>query len=422
VKSMWRWAPIVLVALVVACSGDGPQPTAGTPGGAPDGSTVPAGGVGGQPGVAGGTDAGRGGSGGVDAQDAPGLAGAGGPTDGNGPAMPGGVIVVQAFRATQVYYDPMDNRRKVYAEVDLPTGQWKTVSLQLHLGCPTGGCDRFDRWGFMGVASGEGMAESITEIARFATPFGGAVDWTTDVTGLSPILAAHRRLVVQIDTWVGPTRPPGAGWLVDATLTFTPGIPERRPIQVIPLWPVGTLDVGDPANPPTIPARMVQIPAEAESVELRSFVTGHGQGNFQNCAEFCPKMHTYTVGGMTFGRLAWRDDCASFCTLTRPPGSTVQFCQESPTGVVGSVRASRANWCPGALVVPWSFDVSAAARPGLSVNVSYAPELYENTCRPTAPICQGCAFGTPCAYDGSLHTSPLYLHSALLIVYGPALR
>jgi hypothetical protein len=332
------------------------------------------------------------------------------------------VVVVQPFRATHVYYDPMDNRRKVYAEVDLPTGEWKSVSLQLRLACPPGGCDRYDRWGFIGVASGEGLDESITEIARFATPFGGAADWTTDVTELSPLLAARRKLVVQIDTWVGPNRPPGAGWLVDATLTFTPGTAERRPIQVIPLWAVGTAEVGDPANPPTIPARMVQIPAEAASVELRSFVTGHGQGNLQNCAEFCPKVHTYTVGAKSFQRMAWRDDCASFCTLTRLPGSAVQVCQESPTGVVASVRAPRANWCPGALVVPWSFDVTDVARPGASVNVSYAPEPYENTCRPAALVCQGCAFTTSCAYDDSLHTSPNYLHSGLLIVYGPTVR
>jgi hypothetical protein len=323
---------------------------------------------------------------------------------------------VQVFQATHVYFDPMDNQRIVYADLDLPTGQWKTVSLQVHLGCPSGGCDRYDRWGYIGVANGAGMNETDTEIARFATPFGGTVDWTTDVTALSPLLTGHKRLMVQIDTWVGPNRPPGAGWVVDAKLTFTPGTPDRVPIQVIPLWDVTKFDVGDPAQPPAIPARMVAIPAEADAVEIRSFITGHGQGNLQNCGEFCPKMHTYTVGGMNFQKRIWRDDCASFCTLATTPAGQ-QYCRESPTGQVASVRAPRANWCPGALVNVWSFDVTAAAKPGTMVNVAYAPEPYENTCRPGAPVCQGCAFNTPCAYDDGLHTAPNYLQSAVLVVY-----
>jgi hypothetical protein len=32
-------------------------------------------------------------------------------------------------------------------------------------------------------------------------------------------------------------------------------------------------------------------------------------------------------------------------------------------------------------------------------------------------VCQGCVFGTPCAYDGGLHTPPHYKLSSLLVVY-----
>src|SRR5204863_8394896 len=138
----------------------------------------------------------------------------------------------------------------------------------IHLGCPPGGCDHYDRWGYIGVANGQGMDETITEVARFATPFGGSADWTTDVTPLSPLLSGHKKLVIQIDTWVGPNRPPGAGWQVDATLTFTPGKPARVPVQVIPLWDVALLDYGDPAKPLAIPPRMVQSPADVDGVEL----------------------------------------------------------------------------------------------------------------------------------------------------------
>ena len=339
--------------------------------------------------------------------------------DANAPApSPSGAPTLQPFRAAHVYYDPMDNRRQVYADVDFPAGQWKSVSLQIRLDCPPGGCDRFDRWGYVGVVNGPGPPESITEIARFATPFGGTADWAVDVTPLLPLLGGRKKLVVHIDTWVGPSRPPGAGWLVDVSFTFTPGIPQRTPLQVIPLWDVATFDYGDPAKPVSLGARAVQIPAGASFVELRSLITGHGQGNLQNCAEFCPKVHTYTVGAGLVQRRLWREDCASFCTVVRDPATGSMSCRENPTGAVESVRASRANWCPGATVDPWSIDVTAAARAGTTTTISYSPQQYENTCRPGVPFCQGCALNTRCEYDDGLHTSPKYLHSAVLIVYG----
>ena len=50
--------------------------------------------------------------------------------------------------------------------------------------------------------------------------------------------------------------------------------------------------------------------------------------------------------------------------------------------------------------------------------MKYAPEPYENTCRPMAPpSAAGCAFNTGCAYNDGSHTSPNYAQSALLVVY-----
>jgi hypothetical protein len=138
-------------------------------------------------------------------------------------------------------------------------------------------------------------------------------------------------------------------------------------------------------------------------VEIRSIITGHGQGNLQNCAEFCPKMHSFRVGGMEFASRIWRDDCATTAVRPQPRGA--------------SPFAPRAGWCPGAAVRPWSVDVTSAVKQGASTTVEYAHEPYENSCRPDAPVCRGCVFNTPCAYDSGLHTPPNYLHSALLIIY-----
>jgi hypothetical protein len=48
-----------------------------------------------------------------------------------------------------------------------------------------------------------------------------------------------------------------------------------------------------------------------------------------------------------------------FCTLTTGPGpfgGTLQYCAESPTGAIESVRAPRANWCPGRVTPPFVVD------------------------------------------------------------------
>jgi hypothetical protein len=312
-------------------------------------------------------------------------------------------VVVKGFTAANIYFgSAMDNHRHAKAMVEFPTsGPWKKITLRLRLSCPAGRCDIWDRWGYLGIANGEAMDAPVTEIARFATPYGVGADWSMDVTDLMPLLAGKKTLAAFIDTWVGPGHPQGNGWLVDATFTFTPGDLDLVPTEVVSLWDVASVEVGDPAKPPAIPARKVMIRPDAARVALRSLVTGHGQGNLENCAEFCPKKHSYAVAGSDFSHSVWRTDCAT--TAVRPQGGRFPY-------------ASRAGWCPGATVVPWVVDVTAATKPGAEAAVTYAPEPWENSCRPTAATCRGCV-GASCAYDDGGHTAPAYVQSALLIVY-----
>jgi hypothetical protein len=146
---------------------------------------------------------------------------------------------------------------------------------------------------------------------------------------------------------------------------------------------------------------MVKIPPNAGAVELHSFITGHGQGNLDNCAEFCAKTHSYVVGGKSFDRRIWREDCAS--NPVQPQGGTWKY--------------PRAGWCPGSMAQPWVEDISSAAAAGTAVSIAYAPEPYENTCRPDSLACAGCIAGVSCPYDDSGHTAPSYAQSALLVVY-----
>ena len=306
----------------------------------------------------------------------------------------GADVTVTAFDGEHVYFAGEDNRRTVDAEVSFPTPglTYERVTLRLGLRCPTGGCDWWDRLGHLSIVDGD----TELEVARFITPYRVPGPFEIDVTDLQRVLEGDLTMRVFIDTWVGPGHANGSGWLVDASFDFVGGTPEREPAAVIPLWAPQGVVYGDPARPAEL-TTTVEIPEGTTGARLVSLITGHGQGNAGNCAEFCSKFHTFTVGDQVVDSVIWRDDCET----TAVPGQQ------------GTWTYPRAGWCPGAIVHPWVEDVAVA--PG-SLEVSWAVEAYENTCRPDATTCTGCTLGTGCEYDGGSHTEPRYELSALLVL------
>lgn len=312
---------------------------------------------------------------------------------------------VTAFDQAHVYFGEQ-NMRQIDVALSFPPAElaYESVTLDITLGCPNDACDWWDRKGFIAVVRDPGSEqESILEIARFMTPYRVGAQHVIDVSELRPLLAGDVTLRVFIDTWVGPGHQNGDGWLVSARFDFAGGSPERVPIAVLPIWSLRTFEYGNPDLPvaDSVPETAVEIPAEADAVSLRSIITGHGQGNLDNCAEFCPRNHGFLLGEQAFVREIWRDDCA----------------QTPVEGQQGTWQYPRAGWCPGAEVIAWIEDVSAAVTPGQSVSVIYDVQAYENSCRPESPMCTGCALGTGCEYDGGNHTPPIYDLSAMLIAY-----
>lgn len=312
---------------------------------------------------------------------------------------------ITAFEQAHVYFGD-ENVRQIDVDLSFPPAElaYESVVLTITLGCPNDNCDWWDRKGFIGVVRDAGTEqESILEVARFMTPYRVGAQHVIDVSELRPLLADDLTLRVFIDTWVGPGHQNGDGWLVDARFDFVGGAPTRVPIAVLPIWDLRTVEYGNPDLPisASVPEAAIEIPSEADAISLRSIITGHGQGNLDNCAEFCPRNHGFLIAEDAFLRQIWRDDCA-----------------ETPVeGQQGTWQYPRAGWCPGAEVIPWLEDASDAVAPGETVAISYDVQAYENTCRPDAPECTGCALGTGCEYDGGNHTPPIYDLSAMLIAY-----
>ena len=280
----------------------------------------------------------------------------------------------------------------------LEVGQeYKNVTMNLKLECPNGNkCDWYDRAGYVAVKK-DG---NNIEIMRFKTPYGGGginYTWTSQVTELQPLLKGNVQLELFIDTWVQPGHQQGDGWLATVSFDFEEGSLSERPVQVIPLWNEQDLKVGNKEEI-KLETPELSIPGDANRVELRSLITGHGQGNNLNCAEFCPQTHSYTVGKKKYSSRVWRDNCAENPFLTSLTAENKKW--------ISNWTGSRAGWCPGDIVNPWVIDVTEVAQPGTTVQVKYGIEGIEQYNKePYIPNFQG------------ERTDPFYRTSTVLIIY-----
>jgi hypothetical protein len=361
------------------------------------------------------------------------------PLDAETFSAPGADASITAFDQTQICFGNwgFDGgppcSRTVDSQVTFPTtGSFSQILMHVTLNCPAddlGGCDPWDRVGSIDLVpspSDDGGVETLIELGRFATPFGinptlpaGETQyennppvWDIDVTELRPLLSGTVTLRAFIDTWVpqGDPSTNGGGWVVGVTFEMTGGIAAKDPLVVLPIWtwtttgkvPTG-VPYGDPSTPisTSVPPQTINIPSGPTAWGVRSTITGHGQANLDNCAEFCQEHHTWTVGTTANQTMVWRDDCESYPSA-------------------GTYQASRGGWCPGAYVIPWDFDVTSQVTAGSSTTIAYSVDPYVNTCNGNAPedagLCTACTSeGVTCPYNGGSHTPPFYYVQSLLI-------
>jgi len=198
------------------------------------------------------------------------------------------------------------------------------------------------------------------ELARYITPYGNGLSlgngwmWTFDVTDYRPLLADSVHL--EAGNWQE---------LLDLRFLMIEGTPPRDVIGIQNLWN-GGFNYGNASDPieSHLTPKMAYIPSNVSSARWKSRITGHGMDTPQNCAEFCAKTHYFKMDdSLRFSKLVWRDNCD--LNPLYPQGGTWVY--------------DRANWCPGAEVWTYDFEITPFITPGDSVKLDHDVQAYTNT-------------------------------------------
>ncbi len=287
--------------------------------------------------------------------------------------VPDQATVVRTFNQAYHYFGA-ENHRTIVEEVEFPDGgDWNQIGLRIHLECPeSGDCDDWDRTGSLQMVLNPEAAEEdweYLELARYITPYHLEMCEYIDITALGPLLSGSQTLVSWIDTWVGPGHSSGEGWRITYDFVFYPGTP-RTPVEVRNVWGRRTVTIGNPDNPidDQVDPVALEIPADITRVEARLITTGHFFGVTENCAEFCVLRQDIYVDNQLLSVLPWRTDC-----------------EYNPfRDQAGTWTYDRNGWCPGAVVVGNTVDLTDMVTPGETTLIDFDirrqdGSVYENT-------------------------------------------
>ena len=196
--------------------------------------------------------------------------------------------------------------------------------------------------------------QNIHQIQNYVTPYGIGLSlgpqgfrWVYDITDYLPLFKDT------IEISAGNQQE-----LIDLKFLFISGTPPRDVIDFKTIWR-GDYGHANIANDISLPAVDIPLNPNATQYKIKTRTTGHWFGGFQNCAEFCPKLHHLKINGnKEFEWLNWKE------------------CSNNPvTAQGGTWIYDRAGWCPGTFGTTFDHDLTPFVSPGDTTNIDYGMEL-----------------------------------------------
>jgi hypothetical protein len=252
--------------------------------------------------------------------------------------------------------DEETTARILEREVDLPNGDFDTLQFDVEVRCDARNpfaCSEWDRIANISLCMTDDCA-TRHELVRWITPYWrrGLQRYLLDASPLLPLFpTGTARLRVELGPeWERPT-PQG----VKVSLRLSDSPDRFAPSGVIP---VATSDAFDAEYGKSVTSEF-DIPEGVTRVELIALISGHGQTENDNCAEWCDHRHVFSIDGKALPPILHEG----------PPLGDMRGCATlSKSGVLpgqwGNWAPQRAFWCPG-LPVSWHIrDITALATAG----------------------------------------------------------
>ncbi|MCB9681205.1 MAG: hypothetical protein H6733_07005 [Alphaproteobacteria bacterium] len=222
-------------------------------------------------------------------------------------------------------------------------------------------CSEWDRIGTVWwCADGEACTDR-RELARWITPYWrrGRQRYALDASPMLPILAAGGSQHVFLE--LGPGWERATEWHVAASLRLSDtGGP--RPVALVPAFTGGNFDASYNTRDPIA----FTPPAGTTHAELVTLISGHGQADGNNCAEWCDHRHTFSVDGTDLATI--QHDGAS---IGSGLGCADQAAHGAIPGQWGNWAPTRAYWCPGLAVQPQRIDITSQVTAGAESTLGY---------------------------------------------------
>ena len=144
--------------------------------------------------------------------------------------------------------------------------------------------------------------QTTHQIQNYVTPYGIGLNlgvngfrWAYDVTDYKPLF--HDT----VEFSAGNQQE-----LIDVKFIMIHGTPPRDVVDFETIW-LGDYQHSNIANDISMPAVDVDLNPNATQYTVKTRTTGHWFGGFENCAEFCPKLHDLSINGtQQFQWLNWK--------------------------------------------------------------------------------------------------------------------
>ncbi len=283
-------------------------------------------------------------------------------------------LTVNIFDAEQHNFGAAGQRHSETVTLPGDLSNYDRITLRIDVNCPSSGCDPWDQPANLKIVTDQG----VFELARYITPFGiSCGPWYIDVTDFKSVLTGEVTFESYVQVW-GPS-----GWLIDLDLEFEEAAADPTYTQLSSIHAFDYQVYGDPGISHDLDEVTLTVDDNTETSHVRMQVSGHGQGNTNNAAEFFRRNHQVVIDGSSIANHdLWKADCNS----------------NSCANQLGTWLFARAGWCPGQEVIPAIFNTTSEVGAGQTFNFDYELQDYTNL-RNTG-------------YDGAGHTEPHYrIHS-----------